>query len=127
MLYTVADDDWKTGSPLSASGTRSGLYRTRSEAAAIAGGRRLLAVSVRYEDLRCVLTPSSPPDGNPSRSWSTPAIMGGTGGVTALAEIPAHLVRALGPCRLRIHAGHADVACPRATGREARIRSDLRR
>ncbi len=127
MLYTVANDDWTPGSPLSASETRSGLYRTRSEAAAIARGRRLLAVSVRYDDHRCVLTPSLPPDGKLNPSWLTPAIVGPNGGVTALAEIPANLVRALGPCRLWIHAGHSDDACSRATGRGNRLRSLLRR
>jgi hypothetical protein len=38
--------------------------------------------------------------------WSAPAIVGPLGGLTALASIPAALVRVVGRFRLRVHAGH---------------------
>jgi hypothetical protein len=117
MLYTVANDAWTPGSPLSASETRSGLYRTRGEAAGIAAGRRLLAVSVRYDAKRCVVT-STPPAGRElCANWSAPAIVGPTGGVTVLATIPAALVSLIGPSRLRIHAAESMLASPHLPGR----------
>jgi hypothetical protein len=118
MLYTVANDTWAPGSPLFASETRSGLYRTREEADGIAAGRRLLAVSVRYDATRCVVTSTPPAGREPGAGWSAPAIVGPTGGVTALATIPAALVRPLGPSRLRIHEGHPRPARPHLPGRD---------
>ena len=127
MLYTVANDTWSPGSPLSASETRAGLYRTRGEADEIAAGHRLLAVSVRYDATRCVVS-STPPAGRElGEDWSAPAIVGPTGGVTALATIPAVLVRPLGPSRLRVHAGHLVPAVPHHSGRDGAGRSRQRR
>jgi hypothetical protein len=127
MLYTVANDTWAPGSPLSASETRTGLYRTRGQADEIAAGRRLLAVSVRYDATRCVVTSTPPADRVPGGGWSAPAIVGPTGGVTALATIPAALVRPLGPFRLRVHAGHTGPACPHLPGRDDADRRARRR
>jgi hypothetical protein len=118
MLYTVANDTWTPGSPLSASETRSGLYRTRGEAAGIAAGRRLIAVSVRYDARRCVVTPTPPAGRELGGDWSAPAIVGPTGGVTALATIPAALVHPLGPSRLRVHVEHPGLASPHLPGRD---------
>lgn len=110
MLYTVAIDGWKPGSPLAASETRAGLYRTRREAGEVAGGRRLLAVSVRYDATRCVVTPALPIEDRSIGRWSVPAIVGQAGGVTTLGSIPATLVHPVGPPGLRVHAGHPSLA-----------------
>jgi hypothetical protein len=106
MLYTVANEGWTPGSPLPASPSRVGLYRTRSEAESVAAGRPLVAVSVRYDAGRGILTPAPPAGGGPGGDWSAPAIVGPLGGLTALASIPAALVHAVGGPRLRAHAGH---------------------
>jgi hypothetical protein len=105
MLYTVANEGWTPGSPLPTSPRQIGLYRTRSEAESVAAGRPLIAVSVRYDAGRGILTPTYP-DGGLDGDWSAPAIVGPLGGLTALASIPAILVYAVGEPRLRVHAGH---------------------
>jgi hypothetical protein len=127
MLYTFADEGWAPGSPLSASETRAGLYRTRREADEVAAGGRLLAVSVRYDETRGVVTPTPLASLELARGWSAPAIVGPAGGVTTLATIPASLVRSLGPCRLRVHEGHPSPGCPRLLGRTGPARSGFRR
>jgi hypothetical protein len=106
MLYTVANEGWAPGSPLPTSPRRVGLYRTRVEAESVAAGRPLVAVSVRFDASRGIITPASPAPGNLGGAWSAPAVVGPSGGVTALASIPASLVRPLGRPRLRVHAGH---------------------
>ena len=105
MLYTVADEGWSPGSALPSSPSRAGLYRTRSEAEAAAPGCPLLAVAVRYDAARGVITLASPATGLPG-DWSAPAIVGPSGGVTALASIPPALVRLVGKPQLRVHEGH---------------------
>jgi hypothetical protein len=106
MLYTVANEGWTPGSPLPASPRRVGLYRTRGEAESVAAGRPLVAVSVRYDASRGMITPASPAADGHGGDWSAPAIVGPLGGLTALASIPAALVHAVGRPRLRVHAGH---------------------
>ena len=75
MLYTVANEGWTPGSPLPTSPRRVGLYRTRSEAESVAAGRPLVAVSVRYDAGRGILTPAPPAAaaraaiGRRRRSW----------------------------------------------------------
>ena len=127
MLFAVANDDWKPGSALAASETRLGLYRTREEAQALAEGRRLLAVSVRHDSLRGVVTSTLPTSPG---AWSAPAIVGESGGVTTLASIPSKFVQVVGPPRFRAHAGHQASGFPHlyrhqeematAPGRDAR-------
>ena len=106
MLYTVANEGWTPGSPLPTSPRRVGLYRTRGEAESVAAGRPLVAVSVRYDASRGIITPASPVADGVSDAWSAPAIVRPLGGLTALAAIPAALVHAVGRPRLRVHAGH---------------------
>jgi hypothetical protein len=118
MLYTIANERWTSGSPLPASETRAGLFRTRREAEAIAAGRRLLAVAVRYDAARGLVTPTTPADRDRPGGWSAPAIAGPSGGVTALAPIPASLVQLVGPVLLRVHAGHRGPGGPDLCRRE---------
>lgn len=106
MLYTVANEGWSPGSPLPSSPRRAGLYRTRSEAESVAPGCPLLAVAVRYDAGRGVITLASPASAGLPCDWSAPAIVGPSGGVTALASIPPALVRAVGKPRLTVHEGH---------------------
>jgi hypothetical protein len=106
MLYTVANEGWTPGSPLPTSPRRVGLYRTRVEAESVAAGRPLVAVSVRFDASRRILTPASPVGGGQGGGWSAPAIVGPLGSLTALASIPATLVHAVGRPRIRVHAGH---------------------
>ena len=117
MLYAVANEGWTPGCPLEASETRSGMYRTRLEVGAIAAGRRLLALSVRYDPTRGVITPTPPSGREVLPGWSAPAIVGLSGGVTALAEIPASLVQLVGPSRLRLHPGHPAPGRPHSPNR----------
>ncbi len=112
MLYAVANDRWTPGSPLIASQTLTGLYRTRREAASSGPGPRILAVSVRYDATRGVLCLTPPAGRERQTGWSAPAILGTTGGVTALATIPGPFVRALGKLRIRVHAGHGPAKGP---------------
>jgi hypothetical protein len=106
MLYTVANEGWTPGSPLPASPRRVGLYSTRGEAESVAAGGPLVAVSVRYDASQGLITRALPVAGGPGGDWSAPAIVGPVGGLTALASIPAVLVRAVSRPRLRVHAGH---------------------
>jgi hypothetical protein len=106
MLYTVANEGWTPGSPLPASPRRVGLYRTRGEAESVAAGRTMVAVSVRHDASRGIITPALPIADGLGGDWSAPAISGPLGGLTALASIPAALVHDVGRPRLRVHAGH---------------------
>ena len=117
MLYAVANEGWMPGCPLEASETRSGMYRTRLEAGEFAAGRRMLALSVRYDPTRGVITPTPPAGCEVPSGWSAPAILGPSGGVTALAKIPAFLVRLVGPPRLRVHPAHPAPGRPQSSGR----------
>ena len=123
MLYAVANDRWTPGSPLIASETMTGLYRTRREAASSGPGPRMLAVSVRYDATRGVLCPTPPTGRERHPGWSAPAILGTTGGVTALATIPAPFIRALGTSLIRVHAGHVAATSPRQFHFRGRIGS----
>ena len=127
MLYAVANDRWMPGLPLAAAETMTGLYRTRREADEVAAGRRLLAISVRYDSTRGLITPTPPTGFELPGGWSAPAIVGPAGAVTALATIPAALVRELGPARFRSDPGHRPVAYPHLYTQQEAVGSRSRR
>lgn len=105
MLYTVACAGWQPGSPLTPASSRSGLFRTRSEARAAAEGRPTLAVALRYDPTRGEVAPQGPSARAAAGPWTAPAIVDTEGRVTVLAAIPADLVRMIGPAEVRAHPG----------------------
>ncbi|WP_435007667.1 hypothetical protein P12x_004931 [Tundrisphaera lichenicola] len=118
MLHTVATEGWNPGSPLPAIDTMAGLYRTRREAESIAHGRRLLAVSVRFDAGRGMVVSTAPTDSGPDGEWTSPAIVGNSGGVTVLGAIPSSLVRLIGSPSIHLHPGHDALAIPAHSRRD---------
>lgn len=126
MLYTIASADWVPGRPLPAGSTRPGLFRWRSEAEAVAAGRPLLAVALRYDPSRGAVVPAGPVARATAGPWAAPAIVGARGDVSVLALIPGSLVREVGQAELRAHPGRLS-AVPRfhlATSLATRRRAD---
>ncbi len=105
MLYTVAIAEWTAGRPIAPGVNRSGLFRTRAEAREAAAGRSTLAVALRYDPARGVVSAEGAAARAGLGRWSAPAIEDDRKVVTVLAPIPAELVREVGPARVRFHAG----------------------
>ena len=106
MLYTTPNLDWSIGQLLTPAQARSGLFRTRDEAARATPGRPTLAVAVRFDAPRGVVLAMPPASLALSGGWSAPAIVDDRGAIVVFAPIPAALVRLVGPASIRMHAGH---------------------
>lgn len=109
MFYSVAMPSWTPDRPLSHSVAPAGLLPTRDAARRIALGWPIVAVAVRYDATRGVVSPQGPAARRRVGSWEAPAILDEQGGLTILGSIPADLVRIVGPAELRVHPGHADI------------------
>lgn len=105
MFYTTARAEWRPGNPLPPSLAPAGLHRTRDAAQSLALGHPTLAVTVRYDATRGVVTAQGPSARASSKGWEAPAIFGPRGGLTVLAAIPAELVHVVGPPEIRVHSG----------------------
>ncbi len=108
MLYTIASEAWSPGLPLTPAETPGGLFRTRKAASRIAAGRPTLAVALCHDATRGVVVAQRPAALALGGSWSAPAIVNDSGGVTVLSAVPAALVREVGRPEIRIHPGQAD-------------------
>lgn len=109
MFYSVATANWTPDRPLTHAVAPAGLLRTRDEARRIALGRPVVAVAVRYDATRCVVSAQGPAARRRVGPWEAPAILDRQGGLTILGAIPADLVRIVGPAELRVHPGHAGI------------------
>ena len=107
MLYTIAAHDWNHHAPIPTDPGRPGLTRNRPRpepsSVAVSGpkARPILAVSIRYDAARGAVFAEGPTSRGPGGAWTAPAVVDELGGVTVLAPIPAALVQAVGPPRVR--------------------------
>ena len=120
MLYTVARMNWAPGDPLTPTAARVGLRRSRGEARSADGPT--LAVALRYDRGRGMVVAEGVSARGPHGPWSAPAVVDAAGVVTVLAEIPAGLVRVVGPPEFRGHSrGLRLVQPPHAVAEPASI------
>ena len=109
MFYSVAMPNWTPDRPLTHSVAPAGLLPTRDAARRIALGRPIVAVAVRYDATRCIVSAQGPAARRRVGPWEAPAILDGQGGLTILGAIPADLVRIVGPAEIRLHPGQAEI------------------
>ena len=117
MLYAITNQLWGRGRPLMPAAARGGLFRSRAEARAGAIDGTLVALAVRYDATRGVLTPLGPVASAAAGDWRAPAIVDARGGLTFFGAIPAALVRPVPAAELRADAGR-----PRPFPRPHRVR-----